>query len=149
MEKALGLCVKLLYLLNISKLDTVVLQSTLFVQTGQSDPRWQFTHIHRFFISYVLLLWCIQYLIVATASVIYCLMKFESSNDDFVEIFLERHKRKSESGHSTLMAPKRSRGQDWFSGVVQPRNPLARGSEDLFNFIYIIFRFFTKLGVFF
>ncbi|KAH3798138.1 hypothetical protein DPMN_151728 [Dreissena polymorpha] len=62
--------------------------------------------------------------------VVYYHLNFESSDDDFVEIFLERDKRKSESCHSTLAEPKRFLCEDSSSDVVQPMSLSARGSED-------------------
>ncbi|XP_052243929.1 PR domain zinc finger protein 5-like isoform X1 [Dreissena polymorpha] len=55
----------------------------------------------------------------------------DDSDDDFVEIFLERDKRKSESSNSTLAAPKRFRGEDSSSGIVQPRCPSARENAEI------------------
>ncbi|KAH3897278.1 hypothetical protein DPMN_021465 [Dreissena polymorpha] len=54
----------------------------------------------------------------------------DDSDDDFVEILFERDKRKSESCHSTLVAPKRFRGQDSSSGVVQRRSLSARENAE-------------------
>ncbi|XP_052236300.1 zinc finger protein 418-like isoform X2 [Dreissena polymorpha] len=54
----------------------------------------------------------------------------DDSDDDFVEIFFERDKRKSESCHTTLVAPKRFRGQDSSSGVVQPRSPSTKENAE-------------------
>ncbi|KAH3790666.1 hypothetical protein DPMN_168871 [Dreissena polymorpha] len=52
------------------------------------------------------------------------------SDDDFVEIFFERDKRKSESCHSTIVAPKRFLCEDSYSGVVKPMSLSASDSAE-------------------
>ncbi|KAH3790656.1 hypothetical protein DPMN_168861, partial [Dreissena polymorpha] len=54
----------------------------------------------------------------------------DDSDDDFVEIFFEREKRKSESCHSTLVAPKRFQCEDSSSGVVKPMSLSASDSAE-------------------
>ncbi|KAH3750486.1 putative zinc finger protein 66 [Dreissena polymorpha] len=54
----------------------------------------------------------------------------DDSDNDFVEIFLERDKQKSESSPATLAEPKRFLCEDSSSGVVQPMSPSARDSEE-------------------
>ncbi|KAH3897151.1 hypothetical protein DPMN_021336 [Dreissena polymorpha] len=70
-------------------------------------------------------------------------------SDDFVEIFIERNKRKSKGYQPTKPSPKRVRCQGSSRGVVQPRSLSARGSVDLFIFVDMISCGFTHSGIFF